>query len=119
MNDHAKKRNDSKKDQPVLRKAVKKELEAIPKPKRDQFLLSLEMVAMGLEPALAHEKLKSAGDGVVELKINGRPAYRCMYVRRRNGDVVVLHVTAKTTEGQDKKLVKTTSQRLKQLGTDD
>lgn len=51
----------------------------------------------------------------MELKINGRPAYRCMYVVRKNGDVVVLHATAKTSQGQSKQLVRTTSLRLKRL----
>lgn len=96
-------------------KAVRKEMDGIPEAKRDQFLASLEMVRLGLVPALPHEKLKAAGNGVIELKINGSPAYRCMYVVLKNGDVVVLHVTSKTAQGQDKQLIKTTSQRLKRL----
>jgi phage-related protein len=96
-------------------KAVRKELEAIPEVKRDQFLLSLEMVRQGLAPALKSEKLKAAGEGVIELKINGSPAYRCMYVVAKNGDVVVLHATKKTSEGQSRRLVSTTSERLKRL----
>lgn len=99
-------------------KAVRKELGGIPEAKRDQFLASLEMVRLGLIPALPHQKLKAAGDGVIELKINGSPAYRCMYAVLKNGDVVVLHTTSKTTQGQDKQLIKTTSQRLKRLAPD-
>ena len=68
-----------------------------------------------LIPALRHEKLKAAGEGVIELKINGSPAYRCMYVMQANGDVLVLHVTSKTTRGPDRQLTKTTAQRLKRL----
>jgi len=99
-------------------KAVRKELDAVPEAKRDQFLASLEMVRLGLIPALPHQKLKAAGDGVIELKINGSPAYRCMYVVLKNGDVMVLHATSKTAQGQDKQLIKTTSQRLKRLVPD-
>lgn len=96
-------------------KAVRKEMDAVPEKIQDQFLLSLEMARLGLPPALKSEKLKAAGDGVIELKINGSPAYRCMYVLEENGDVLVLHVTKKTTEGQSKQLVNTTSERLKRL----
>jgi len=99
----------------VLDKAVKKELESLPEKIRDQFLFSLEMVRLGLVPVLPQEKLHAAGDGVMELKINGKPAYRCMYVVRKNGDVVVLHGTTKTAQGQARQLVKTTSLRLKRL----
>ena len=95
--------------------AVLKEMQAIPAAKRDQFLLSLRLVQQGSFPALNHEKLKSAGTGVIELKINGSPAYRCMYAVKKNGDVVVLHVTSKTARGQDRQLIMTTSQRLKRL----
>ncbi|CAD7713467.1 hypothetical protein LMG31886_06180 [Xanthomonas hydrangeae] len=52
---------------------------------------------------------------MIELKINGRPAYRCMYAIAKNGDVVVLHATSKTAQGQDKQLVKTTAERFKRL----
>lgn len=96
-------------------KAVVKDLRGLPESIRDRFLVNLEMVRQGLSPVLDHEKLKAAGDGVIELKINGRPAYRCMYVRMKNGDVVVLHATSKTAQGQDKQLVETTARRLKRL----
>lgn len=96
-------------------KAVRKEMDAIPAVVQQEIQVSLEMALLGLQPAMKHEKLKSAGPGVIELKRNGSPAYRCMYVVDRKGNVVVLHVTSKTTQGQDKQLVKTTSQRRKRL----
>jgi len=113
--------NDSeKKDRKLVLedKAVICDMRKVPEAIRDQFLANLEMVRLGLTPALPCERLHAAGDGVMELKINGRPAWRCMYVVRRNGDVVVLHATSKTSQGQDKQLVKTTSQRLKRLVQD-
>ncbi|MCT8273338.1 type II toxin-antitoxin system RelE/ParE family toxin [Xanthomonas translucens] len=96
-------------------KAVVKDLAELPEDIRDRFLMNLEMARQGLTPVLRQEKLKAAGDGVIELKINGRPAYRCMYVRMKNGDVVVLHAKSKTAQGQDKQLVETTAHRLKRL----
>ncbi|MDO0860582.1 type II toxin-antitoxin system RelE/ParE family toxin [Xanthomonas campestris pv. campestris] len=102
----------------VIEKAQQKELANVPAKIRNEFLVNLEMALRGLVPAMKHEKLQAAGKGVIELKINGRPAYRCMYVVRKNGDVVVLFTTRKTTEGQDRQLIATTAERLKQLGPD-
>ncbi|MGZ1522136.1 MULTISPECIES: type II toxin-antitoxin system RelE/ParE family toxin [Xanthomonas] len=102
----------------IIGKAQQKALAGFPKSIRNEFLLNLEMVERGLVPAMQHEKLQAAGKGVIELKIQGSPAYRCMYVVRKNGDVVVLHATRKTTQGQDRQLVATTAERLKQLGPD-
>lgn len=102
----------------VLEKAVKKELDELPAQIRGQFLANLEMIRLGLPPVLVQEKLHAAGDGVMELKINGRPAWRCMYVIRKNGDVVALHATSKTSNSQDKQLIKTTSLRFKRLAPD-
>lgn len=111
--------SDKKKDRElVLEGAVRKEMYGLPETIRSRFLLNLEMVRLGLTPVLAHEKLHAAGEGVVELKINGRPAWRCMYVVRKNGDVVALHATSKTSNGQDRQLIKTTSLRLKRLVPD-
>jgi phage-related protein len=107
-------------DGPTIKwdKSVRKEMGAIPAAVQQEFQVSLEMVLLGLRPAMRHEKLKSAGAGVIELKRNGSPAYRCMYVVDKKGNVVVLHVASKTMQGQDKQLVKTTSQRRKRLVKD-
>lgn len=102
----------------IIGKAQQKALAGFPESIRNKFLVNLEMVQLGLEPAMEYEKLQAAGKGVIELKIQGSPAYRCMYVVRKNGDVVVLHATRKTTQGQDRQLVATTAERLKQLGPD-
>ncbi|MGS0567099.1 type II toxin-antitoxin system RelE/ParE family toxin [Xanthomonas oryzae] len=102
----------------IIGKAQHKELAKFPAKVLNEFLVNFEMLEQGLTPAMQHEKLHAAGEGVIELKINGRPAYRCMYVIRKNGDVVVLHATRKTTQGQDRQLIATTAERLKQLGPD-
>ena len=101
-------------------KAVQREIEDLPETVRKQFFFSLQQVCQGWQPSLEQEKLHAAGKGVIELKVpaNRGPAYRCMYVIRKNGNVVVLHATSKTTKGQDKQLVATTAERLKQLGAD-
>lgn len=113
------KMNDSEdeSDGPTIQwdKAVRKEMGAIPAAVQQEIQVSLEMALLGLQPAMRHEKLKSAGAGVIELKRNGSPAYRCTYVVDKKGNVVVLHVKSKTTQGQDRQLVKTTVQRRKRL----
>ncbi|MBB5862390.1 type II toxin-antitoxin system RelE/ParE family toxin [Xanthomonas arboricola] len=96
-------------------KAVQRDMNELPEAIQDRFIANLRMVLLGLPPVLRQEKLHSAGEGVIELKINGRPAYRCMYAVAKNGDVVVLHATSKTAQGQDKQLVKTTAERFKRL----
>ncbi|WAH66951.1 type II toxin-antitoxin system RelE/ParE family toxin [Xanthomonas hortorum] len=102
----------------IIGKTQEKELATFPAKVINEFSVNFEMLEVGLRPAMDHEKLHAAGKGVIELKINGRPAYRCMYVIRKNGDVVVLHATRKTTQGQDRQLIATTAERLKQLGPD-
>ncbi|MDO0811548.1 type II toxin-antitoxin system RelE/ParE family toxin [Xanthomonas campestris pv. campestris] len=102
----------------IIGKAQQKELADFPAKIRNEFLVNLELVELGGVPAMKHEKLQAAGKGVIELKIQGSPAYRCMYVVRKNGNVVVLHATRKTTQGQDRQLIATTSERLKHLGPD-
>lgn len=107
---------DSKREPQVrYEKAIVKKMDAIPAKARSAIQTSLTMVLMGLPPALDCEKLSSAGDDVYELKVRGRPTFRCMYAIDTNGDVVVLHVTDKATSGQDRQLVKTTVLRYKRL----
>lgn len=98
-------------------KAVLKEMGVVPAKARTAIQNSLTMVLKGIPPALDCEKLTSAGDDVFELKVRGRPTFRCMYAIDKNGDVVVLHVTDKATSGQDNHLVKTTVLRYKRLMT--
>jgi len=57
-----------------------------------------EKIAVNLKPTIPIDHL---GDGVVELKINGSPAFRCAYTIKKPGTVVILHTFAKTTNGAD------------------
>lgn len=94
-------------------KQAKKELQSLPEPIRNQFLVALENVSWGLDPGLRVTHLTTVDKGVIELKINGRPAYRLIYTVKLPGKVVVLVARSKTTEGQDKKLLEVAASRLK------
>lgn len=93
---------------------VRKEMQKLPEWVRDAFLLDLDLVAIGQAPLSDVDHLTTAGKGVIELKINGSPAYRCMYHMKTPGKVMVLHATVKTTNGSDKKLVELTKKRFKE-----
>lgn len=97
-------------------KQVVKEMEALPASIRHQFLVSIEQLELGLEPVLPISHLSSAGKGIVEMKINGRPAYRLVYTTKYEGKVVILAARSKSCEGQDKTLVEVVRQRLKGYG---
>lgn len=94
---------------------VKKELKSLPTDKALAFLHSLKLVAAGIEPGLKIEHLKSVAPGVIELKINGSPAYRCVYYVKSPGKVVVLRFFKKTTNGPARQDLDVVRQRLKNL----
>nr|WP_180317244.1 type II toxin-antitoxin system RelE/ParE family toxin [Delftia acidovorans] len=93
-------------------KQAKKDFYGIPP--RDviiSFITQLESrLAVGLSPTIPITHL---GDGVIELKVNGSPAYRCVYTMKQPGKVVVLHTFAKTTNGPDVPNVRLAKQRAK------
>jgi phage-related protein len=82
---------------------------------REAFLASLEFQCNGFDPLLKITHLTDVGSGVIELKRNGRPAYRCVYYSKLPGHIVVLHVTAKTTNGSDAQLKRTAKKRLQDV----
>jgi phage-related protein len=53
------------------------------------------------------------GKGAIELKINGSPAFRSIYCAKYNDTVYILHSFSKTTNGVDKKAMKTAKERYK------
>jgi len=92
----------------------KRAFEALPKKIREIFSNELEsLIAHGLLPLMKHAFLPGK---TVELKVNGSPAYRCVY-KVLNNVVVVLHSFVKTCEGPDRKNLKTLEQRLKMLNS--
>lgn len=94
---------------------VKKDLKKLPERFIIQVLESLENVRHGMDPGMKFEHLDACGPGVIELKKNGSPAYRCVYYTKVPGKVIVLYAGAKTATGRDKKLLETVADRLKTL----
>ncbi|MEJ3577124.1 type II toxin-antitoxin system RelE/ParE family toxin [Pseudomonas fragi] len=110
--------NDNKNTREVIfhpENAVPREFKAAPERQRDVFAVSLTMMGKGMEPTCAVSPLASLGHGVYELKINGRPAWRCIYTTEVAGKIVVLHVTEKTTNGSDRQIANVVEERLKTL----
>lgn len=96
----------------IIGKAVLKEMKELPDGVRDRFLVDLVMISKGMEPCLQIQHLKAAGDGVMELKINGSPAYRLVYTAKFLGKIVVLAARAKTAQGTDKTLIDVARKRF-------
>lgn len=93
--------------------AQKREFNTLPRLIAIQFAVQLEeKIALGLDPTMPITHL---GDGMIELKINGSPAYRCVYTLKKPGKVVVLNTFAKTTNGPDHPNVSKARKRLKDL----
>jgi len=77
------------------------------------FITQIEdKIAVNLKPTIPITHL---GDGVVELKVNGSPAFRCAYTMKKPGTVVILHTFAKTTNGADVKNVNLAKKRAKKI----
>jgi phage-related protein len=96
-------------------KRVEKDFKETPEKHQVSFMHNLSMVAHGMAPSMNFDHLESAGAGCIELKINGSPAYRCVYYNKLPGKVVVVHVTEKTTNGSDPKILKLVKDRVKKL----
>ncbi|EHK2924942.1 type II toxin-antitoxin system RelE/ParE family toxin, partial [Vibrio parahaemolyticus] len=79
--------------------AAEREYKKLPEDIQDEFGKDLRKLQFGQTPTSPIQHLDSIGAGVVELKINGRPAYRCVYVTKYLDTVVVLHSFVKTTNG--------------------
>ena len=95
--------------------AAEREYKQLPESIQDEFGKDLRRIQYGQDPELKVEHLNSIGAGVVELKINGSPAFRCIYVAKYLDAVVVLHSFTKTTNGVDRQAMKVAQQRLKEL----
>lgn len=92
--------------------AAEREYKKLPASIQDEFGKDLRKIQFGEKPITY---LDGIGAGVVELKINGSPAYRCVYVAKYMNTIVVLHSFEKTTNGTDKKAMEVVKQRLKEL----
>jgi len=91
-----------------------KEFKALPTDIKMRFSNDLNAICQGKAP---FSKFKHIGDsvgiGAVELKINGSPAYRTIYVAKYRNTVYVLHSFVKTSNGVDKKAMSTARKRYK------
>ena len=92
-----------------------KSLKSLPRNISIEFLVSFDSVINGGISTLPIEHLSAIGPGVFEMKINGRPAFRCVYTTKVSGKVVILHAFKKTTNGPDQANLKTVKDRLKSL----
>ncbi len=95
--------------------AAEREYKALPKEVQQEFGTSLRAVQDNKKPFLPITLLKSIGAGVIELKINGSPAFRCVYIAKFFDTIFVLHSFEKTTNGVDKQAMKTLEKRYKEL----
>lgn len=92
----------------------KKEFLALPENIQMRFASDLNALCQNKEPFSKFKHLKeSIGIGAVELIENGRPAYRTIYAAKFADTVFILHSFTKTTNGVDKKAMKTAKQRYK------
>jgi phage-related protein len=98
-----------------INEAAEREYKKLPDNIQDDFGKELRKIQYGQEPMLPIDFLNNVGAGVIELKINGSPAFRCLYVTKYMNAVIVLHSFTKTTNGVDRKAMKTAEQRLKEL----
>ncbi|KPY81212.1 type II toxin-antitoxin system RelE/ParE family toxin [Pseudomonas syringae pv. tagetis] len=99
-------------------KAVVKEMKKLPDRERDRFLININLKAANEDLTCDSSPLSSLGHGVYELCINGSPAWRCIYYTGVSGQLVVLHVCEKTTNGQDRQIKNVVGKRLKALGSE-
>lgn len=95
--------------------AAEREYKELPKEIQDVFGKDLRKIQFGQKPKQPITHLNGIGCGVVELKINGSPAFRCVYVTKYMDAVIVLHSFEKTTNGTDKQGMRVAKQRLKEL----
>jgi len=95
--------------------AAEREYKNLPDKIQDEFGKDLRRIQFDEEPRLPITHLDSVGAGVIELRKNGSPAFRCIYVAKYLDAVVVLHAFAKTTNGVDRQAMNVAEQRLKEL----
>jgi len=96
--------------------AAEREYKDLPENVQDEFGKDLRRIQFDQEPRLAIKQLvDSVGAGVIELIINGSPAYRCLYIAKYADMVVVLHSFVKTTNNTDRHAMTVATLRLKEL----
>lgn len=97
-----------------VNESAEREYKALPEAIQDDLGKALRCVQFDEKPALSIDHLHGMS-GVVELRINGSPAYRCVYTVKYMDTVVVLHTFEKTCNGPDKPAMALVRKRLKEL----
>jgi phage-related protein len=98
--------------------AAAKAFNKLPLAEKQDFAKALEAVRKGETPALGLKHLTHLDKntkGVIELIINGSPAYRVVYVAKYNNTVYILHAFTKTTSGVDRKEMAVVVKRYKEI----
>ncbi|WP_319418662.1 type II toxin-antitoxin system RelE/ParE family toxin [Pleurocapsa sp. FMAR1] len=95
--------------------AAGREYKKLPANIQKDFGSSLNLVQNNIKPFLPITQLSSIGAGVFELKIQGSPAYRCVYIAKYANTVFVLHSFVKTTNKTDQQAINTATKRYKEL----
>lgn len=89
-----------------------------PKKIREPFTQSLESLRWNATPPLRVKNVtnghQARGHTILEIKKNGKPAYRVVYTLK-NGLIHVLHAYSKTSDGTPSKEKKTVNARIKDL----
>ena len=94
--------------------AAAREYEDLPRKVKQKFMVALEAISYGQQPTIPFEHLD---DGLVELKINGSPAWRCLYsLKAVPEQVTVVSAFKKTTNGPAHQELKTARARLRKAG---
>lgn len=87
----------------------------LPKEHQESFVKAIQDVLEGRRPSMAFKPLKTVGKGVIELIINGSPAFRVLYVAKYNDILYILHSFTKTTEGVHLPAMKVAKKRYKDI----
>lgn len=98
--------------------ASKRAFDALPKSEREDFANALRKILKGETSALKFKPLNNLGKnikGVMELVINGSPAFRVVYVTKFNNTLYLLHAFTKTTNGVDRKAMDVVVKRYKEI----
>ena len=95
--------------------AAEREYKKLPDNIQDEFGKNLRRIQFDEAPLLAITYLDSVGSGVIELKKNGSPAFRCLYITKYQNTLIVLHSFMKTTNAVDRQAMTVAKQRLKEL----
>jgi Phage derived protein Gp49-like (DUF891). len=65
-----------------VNEAAEREYKSLPDKIQDDFGKDLRRIQFDEEPRLSITHLDSVGQGVIELRKNGSPAFRCVYITK-------------------------------------